>query len=367
MTGTEAKDTMGGMGSCPRLRPADLSPRGIRRAEERQDRADTVVRRIARGEAQFGEDAGDVSLDGPCAQEELLGYPKVGPPLRHVPQPLDLALVQRVHHAQLPVSPEQPPHDRRVDDGLPRRHPLQALHERARVGPVVLQQVADPGAHRFKQLARVARFRVGRQDQDAGIWVQAAYLVRGADALVTERRRHADVEDDGLGRAVLDRREQFRAGGDARGNLGAERAQEQGQAAAEQPGVFRDRYPHGIVTTRRVPRPGGLSMTTSPSSAPTRSAMLASPWPLCAVTPPVPSSAISISSRESPARTATSALSALACFTTFASASQATKYSVASMAASSLRDGTSTLTGSGRRSATSSSAAPRPYWDKTAG
>src|SRR6201999_2583660 len=93
-----------------------------------------------------------------------------------------------------------------------------------------------------------------------------------------EGRRHTDIEHDDLGRADPDRREQLRPGCDAGGNLGPEGAQEQGQAAAEQPGVFGDRYAHGILTSRRVPRPGGLSMTSSPSSALTRSAMLASPW-----------------------------------------------------------------------------------------
>src|SRR5258708_32725074 len=99
-----------------------------------------------------------------------------------------------------------------------------------------------------------------------------AYLVRGADALVGKRGRHPDVEDDGIGRAGRDGREKLGAGGDARGHLGAHRTEQQDQAAAEQAGVFGYRYAHGIITASRVPSPAGLSMTTPPSKAPTRSA-----------------------------------------------------------------------------------------------
>src|SRR5215469_12182723 len=101
--------------------------------------------------------------------------------------------------------------------------------------------------------------------------------MRGADALVGERWGHAYVEDDSVRRSGLDGREQLRTRGHGDGNLGAKGVEEQGQAAAEEPRILRDRYPHGSLTMTRVPRPGGLSMLTSPSRALTRTSMLARP------------------------------------------------------------------------------------------
>src|SRR3981081_169975 len=151
MTGTEAKTRLGEiLGSWPSLRPAELSALRARGAQERQDRAHAVVLRVARSQPELGEDAGDVGLDGPDAQEELFRYPEVGPPLRHVPKHLKLALVQGGTHAWLPFPAKQPPHDDRVDDGLALGHPPPALHERVGVGHAIFQQVTDPPPPRLQ-------------------------------------------------------------------------------------------------------------------------------------------------------------------------------------------------------------------------
>ena len=81
----------------------------------------------------------------------------------------------------------------------------------------------------------------------------------------------------------------------------------------------------GISTCRRVPSPGGLSIATRPSSAPTRSTRPRSPEPPSTDAPPHPSSVTSIISRPHAMRTPTAARPAPACLTTLASASETAK------------------------------------------
>ena len=68
---------------------------------------------------------------------------------------------------------------------------------------------------------------------------------------------------------------------------------------AQQQRVLADHDPHGITPRTRVPPPGGLSTTSVPSSAASRSAIPRSPEPAAGSAPPAPSSAISIASAPS--------------------------------------------------------------------
>ena len=125
--------------------PSGPSVPGVRGAEKGEHGPDAVVIGICLIEPQFEENAGHVRFDRPGAQEELLGYPEVGPALGHVPEDRALALVERVDLARLPVPLQQAPDDGRVDHRFPVSHPSQAVHQGARVGDVVFQQVADAG------------------------------------------------------------------------------------------------------------------------------------------------------------------------------------------------------------------------------
>src|SRR5215475_7479770 len=152
----------------------------------------------------------------------------------------------------------------------------------------------------------------------------AAQLGRGPDALVGERRRHPDVQDDRVRRGRPDRGEQLGAARHRGGDLGAGCFEQQRQAGPEEPGVVGERYPHGIRTVIVVPWPGGLSTVSSPSSARARSRMLAMPRPV-APAPPIPLSLISTTRAPSGIRMSTVAWLARACLTTLVRASQATK------------------------------------------
>src|SRR5215213_6376742 len=82
---------------------------------------------------------------------------------------------------------------------------------------------------------------------------------------------------------------------------------------------------HGISAWSRVPRPGGLSSDSVPSSAATRSASPRRPDPRATSAPPTPSSATSTVTWPFARRTATVASVACAYFATFVSASDTTK------------------------------------------
>ena len=81
----------------------------------------------------------------------------------------------------------------------------------------------------------------------------------------------------------------------------------------------------GSTARTSVPSPGGLVTTSSPSTAPTRSASPVSPEPVPACAPPTPSSSTSTTSRSSPLATRTVAWLAFAYLATLVSASETVK------------------------------------------
>ena len=153
----------------------------------------------------------------------------------------------------------------------------------------------------------------------------AADLVRGLDALVGLRRRHADVHDRHVGLVLVDRGEQLLGVGRLGDDLDALAADERRDALAQQPAVVGDHDAHGRSAVTTVPAPGGLRMRSVPSSAATRSASPWSPVPADSSAPPTPSSVISMTATPLRRETRTDALVAWAYLATLASASQATK------------------------------------------
>src|SRR3954469_22291984 len=153
----------------------------------------------------------------------------------------------------------------------------------------------------------------------------SADLVRGLDALVGLRRRHADVHDGEIGLVLVNRLEQLVGARGLRDDFDALAAYERCDALADQRAVVRDHDAHGRSAVTTVPTPEGLRMRSVPSSAATRSASPWSPVPAVSSAPPIPSSAISITATPLRRETRTDAFVASAYRATLASASQATK------------------------------------------
>ena len=86
--------------------------------------------------------------------------------------------------------------DRRVDDRLSVGDPPQRVDEDRDVEDALLEQVADPLRVLLEQPQRVARLDVVREEEHADRRdARCADLLRGDEALVGVRRRHADVDD----------------------------------------------------------------------------------------------------------------------------------------------------------------------------
>src|SRR5689334_5236183 len=141
------------------------------------------------------------------------------------------------------------------------------------------------------------------------------------------------------------------------------------QSFAEERGVFGDHdTEHGRSTWTVVVPLGGLDSVMVPSRAATRAVMPARPVPRAGSAPPVPSSWIRTRSRPAAAEAFTVMTLAAACLTAFVSASAMTKYAVHSTVDDG-RSGRSTATaiGTADRSASSWTAAARPWSVRTCG
>src|SRR5439155_14366412 len=85
--------------------------------------------------------------------------------------------------------------DRGIDHRLSVADPPQCVHENCDVEDALLEQVADPLWMVLEQADCVARLNVMREDEHADLGMLCPDLLRGEEALVRVRRRHADVDD----------------------------------------------------------------------------------------------------------------------------------------------------------------------------
>ena len=131
-------------------------------------------------EVELLEDRGDMALDRPFADEELLGDRPVRLPFGHRLQDLALALGQGVERPALPSAAEHLGDDLGVEDRAAVIDPAHRVDEAVDLGDPVLEQVADPLAARAQEVDRIVLLDVLREDEDPG-----------PGQLLADRRRRA--------------------------------------------------------------------------------------------------------------------------------------------------------------------------------
>src|SRR5439155_14843097 len=183
-----------------------------------------------------------------------------------------------------------------------------------------------------------------------------------AQPLVGVRRRHPHVHDRHVRPVRDDRLYQRRPIADHGDHLVPVLGQQPDEALPQQYRVVGHDYPHGSSARISVGPPAGLTTSSVPPVARTRSASPASPCPLARCAPPWPSSTTATCSRAPTWPTATAQVLARLCLATLVSASATTKYAVLSTIAGSRPSFGSTdrLTGITPRAASAASAAARP-------
>ena len=127
-------------------------------------------------------------------EHELRGDGGVRTPLGHEPEHLELARREDVERAACAAREELGDH-LRVERGAAGGDAAHGADEVVDVHDPVLEQVAEPTAAVGEELGRVRVLDVLRDDEDRSLGCSAAQLESGAQALVAEAGRQADVDD----------------------------------------------------------------------------------------------------------------------------------------------------------------------------
>src|SRR6185312_8223887 len=251
----------------------------------------------------------------------------VGASLGHQRKHLALARGERVERAVVARASvaDQLGDDLAVERRAAAGDATDRVEEGRNVTDPLLQQVADATLPSGQELRRVDRLDVLGEDQDAEVGVAAAGLDRGADPLVGEAGWQPHVDDRQVGLVGADDPQQALAVLGLGDDLDLVFAEQRDQAFAQEQLVLGDHYPHGSLTSIRVPSPTGEATSRSPSSAATRRRRPSSPLPASRSAPPGPSSATTRSSSSRSSRIVTEARAPGACFATLVSDSATTK------------------------------------------
>ena len=166
---------------------------------------------------------------------------------------------------------EQLRDDLGVERGAALAHAAHRVDEVGDVHHAVLEQVADPArlTRAGEQLGGVGVLDVLRDDEDRRLRRRLPQLERGAQALVAEGRRQADVDDRDVGRVEPDRVDERVGVVDGRDDLEAVRLEQPHHPVAQQREVLGDHDAHGSSARTIVGPPAGL-VTTASRRAPRR-------------------------------------------------------------------------------------------------
>src|SRR5215213_10827873 len=294
-------------------------------AEVGEDGQDPPVVAGRRGEAELGEDARDVLLDGAVGDDQALGDGGVAAALGHEGEDVELAGAEGGQGVGAAAAAEELGDDLGVDGRAALADPADGGQELADIGDPVLEQVADPPGAAGEQVAGVALLDVLGEDQDGRPGGPLADLQGGPQALVGVGGGHADVDHGQVGTVGVNGRDQAGAVADLGHDLDPAVGQQPGQALAQQDGVLGDHDPHGSSARITVGPPGGLVTVSWPSTAATRSARPRRPLPRAGSAPPAPSSMTSTMSRSRWRLMRTEISAARACLAALVRASATTK------------------------------------------
>ena len=125
------------------------------------------------------------------------------------------------------------------------------------------QQVAEALGALGEQLHGEADLQVLGEDQNAGFGPLSTDLAGRLQALVRVRRRHPDVDDGDVRPVCGDGGEELVGVGALRDHVDAAFAEQGGEPFADQDRVVGDYDAHGSSAVSVVPRPGGLTISSS--------------------------------------------------------------------------------------------------------
>ena len=207
-------------------------------------------------------------------------------------------LLERV--AAAAGAPDELPDDRRVEHRPARRDAAHAVGERLEVRDAVLEHVADALRARLQQLERVARPRRtarARGSRPAGPRSRIARAARSPSSVCVGGMRMSTIATSG--RCASTSASSSSPSAARPDDVEARLGEQPREPLAQEHRVVGEDHSHGISACTTVPRPGGLSTSSRPPSASTRSASPRSPVPRAPSAPPTPSSATSTTARPS--------------------------------------------------------------------
>lgn len=227
-----------------------------------QHSKDATVIILAFGNSKLHQHMPHVRLNCALAQVEAPGDARVGESLRHLFEHLAFALRELRERIVFATRSNQTSDHLGIERGTPVGNAFCRVEEGANLEHAVFEQVAK--AAEGDELYGMHRLDVLREDEHAQVGIGLLGLPRRTRALVGERRRHTDVQDDEV-RAVLgdSERQRIRISEGGR-DLVSCILEEPAEPLAQQHLILRDHNPHGNSAVSLVPAPWLLSMRSVP-------------------------------------------------------------------------------------------------------